>query len=421
MTMNGYLKCEVCGKITQVKIGVSHNSTQFPIYIPCKNCDTLFVGRYSQDDTNVEIHTDFINAEEISAPDNLPDYICTITQDFISQKVRDVVSAEDTITLPEWMMFSERLGEENKEKVFLNINELNSSGKQAVFEWERVLNLWFNKKNDLLKKQLEYFLDASSNNIKLDNEKNYLSAMRKLTTGLTRSLFSINEYDIWIANLKADLGNVSKTNESNLKAFIRKLGEMDLFIPLEKDISARIVQLFQYISDLTPIYTLRELSETERKQLFNVDSEYGVFTTSFDRIKPLYIDLFETIIKTLVVPIGLNNVLIRGSHNNFNSSNIRNIDSFLNLPTAYEKMKYIEASNTFGFNIKSILNNKLRNSIGHCSYEISNIDQIIKYDRGNKKVSLSQILFESYQMMIYLIKTFHIVTLLHEAYYEFYV
>lgn len=420
MTMNGYLKCEVCGKITQAKFEVSYNSTQFQFYIPCKNCDTLFIGNYNQNDEKVEIHTNIINAEEISCPDSLPDYICTITQDFISQKIKDVSSAEDTITIPSWMKFSNRLGHESLKTTFFNIGESTMSSNRAVFEWARILNLWFNNKHDFLKEQLEFFLDAKSTNIKLDDERGYLSAIRRMTVSLTYSLYSINEYDEFLDEIRKNLVDVRKANQANFKAFIRKLGDLDLYFQLEKNISERIVQSFQYMSDLTPIRTLCELTEKERENIFDTNSENGIFTTSFDRIKLLYIDSFETIIKALVVPVGLNNILARGNHNSFSDANITSIDSFLDLSTSHKKMNYLESSNPFGFGIKPILNNKLRNSIGHCSYKLSNLDQIIKYDKGNKEVSLVRISFEAYQMILYLIKTFSIVTLLHEAYYEFY-
>ncbi len=420
MTRIGYLKCEVCGKITQIKLEASYNSTQFYIYIPCKNCDTLFVGNYNQDDEKLEIHTNFINAEEVLNPDNLPDYFCTITQDFISQKIRAVSSAKDTFTIPSWIKFSNRLGDENLAKTFSNIYETNLSKDRAIFEWNRVLNLWFNNKYDLLKEQLEYFLDAKSNNIELNDEQNYLSAIRKLTTSLTYSLFPTNEYNKFIADIRKNFISVNNSNESNTKAFVRKLGDLNLYFQLEKDISERIAQSFEYINDLTPIRTLFELTKEEQAYILDTNSEQGIFTTSFDRVKLLYIDSFETIIKTLVVPIGLNNILVRGSHNSFKDSKIDSIDSFQKLGTAFKKMNYLEGKNPFEFGIKPVLNNKLRNSIGHCSYELSNINQIIRYNKGKKDISLIRISYEVYQMILYLIKTFSLLTLLHEAYYKFY-
>ena len=60
------------------------------------------------------------------------------------------------------------------------------------------------------------------------------------------------------------------------------------------------------------------------------------------------------------------------------------------------------------------MNNHLRNMIGHCSYEINNITQIVKYKNGQK--TLVEITYYCYQLILELLNSFCIVTLLHELY-----
>lgn len=417
MTLSGYLKCEVCGRITQVKIEISSDSMQFPIYVPCKNCDTLFVGMYRQNDDELEIKTNFVNAVEVKSPDNLPDYICTITREFVSDKIQDITCAEDTITFPKWMSFKNRLGIGNLQQVTSNMYLSCSTAERPIFEWSRILNLWFNENYELLKEQLDYHLDASLHDIKLDGPQNYLSGIRKITYSITNTLFSSNEYEDNLATTRYNLRNVM--DNPNAILFIKKLGNMDLFIPLEKMITERVISFFTYVSELMPIFTIRELTEQERNCLNDVNSNLGIFTTSFDRIKPIYIDLFETSVKTLIVPIGLNNILQRGSYDNFSISGNMDLEKFQKIDKAFERMQYLEAGNPFSFGLEKHLNNKLRNSIGHCAYNVSNVNQVISYDKCRKEISLLNVLLDSYEMMMYLIKVFDIVTLLHEAYYKF--
>jgi len=95
------------------------------------------------------------------------------------------------------------------------------------------------------------------------------------------------------------------------------------------------------------------------------------------------------------------------------------LEKFQKIDRAFEKIKYLESGNPFSFGLEKCLNNKLRNSIGHCAYKVSNANQVISYDKHRKEISLLNVLLDSYEMMMYLVKTFDVVTLLHEAYYKF--
>ncbi|RJQ25145.1 hypothetical protein C4565_08975 [Candidatus Parcubacteria bacterium] len=417
--MQGLLKCEVCGKITMIKIGVSFSSTTHQIFIPCKNCDTLFFGFYNQNDETVEIKTTFINAEDVSSEKIKPDYICTISRDFLSQKIFDYEKPEDTITFPEWMKFKNRIGDECYRQLFNNVEALNNSASQAIHEYTRVMNLWFNSNFDLLASQLAYFLDADKNNIPLKTEQNYLSAIRRLTISLTKDAFFGDEFDDFMEESKNFISTLYTTRPEEIKRYLEKLEELDLFKRIEKLIFDRIKAFYVYVPDLTPVFSLLYLSENERKLLFEPLCTFGTFTTSFEHIKPFYIDNFETIIKTLTLPLGLNNILKRGDFNIFGDPSISDLVVFNNIEISYNKMKHIESGSFLTSEIDGILDNKLRNSIGHCDYQVNNLTQTISYNKSRTSIALSSVGYSTYKQFLYLLKTFYITTLLHEAYYEF--
>lgn len=416
MMMSGMLKCEVCGKITQVKINVGI-SNEFPIFIPCKCCGTVFNGRYIKNDDLVEANTKFINAKEVSNQNEMADFICTITGDFISQKISDINCANDTITFPEWMEFNNRIGRENMQELFANFQELMNTREKAQFEWARIMDLWFNNKYEFLVDQLDYFLDIKKRNIPLCKKQDYIREIKHLTVAVFHSVFFNNEYGIFIKEIKNVIKHISEVQPQNMKAFINKIGNMDLYIPIEKMIYERMKDFLKYIPDLLPIFSLKYLSDDERNSILNKNFEYGIFTTSFDKIKPLYIDLFETAIKTSVIPVGLNNLNIRGSHNSFKNSRIRKLEDYHKLDKSFEKMKYLD-NNIFTSNLSNNLNNQLRNSIGHCDYFIDDLNQLINYNKGKKQIPLSNVVYSCYELFLYLVKTFVIVTVLHEAYYN---
>lgn len=421
MTLNGYLKCAVCGKVTQVKIEVSYTSVEYPIYIPCKNCDTLFVGTYIQNDDNVMVKTDFINAEKCSYDsNNPPQYICIVTRDFISRKVHDITSPMDTITVPTWMKFWSMLGHHNLMEILIpKINDCEQNAKIAVYEWNCIMALWFNKKHEFLKNQIGYYIDE----ILLEKDGDYIRGIRHLTGILTSTLFMEEEdaYNKFQYNTSKQLADIAQNRDRLFKELIKKFGDLDLYYPIEHIITDRIVQFYEHISDMVPMFFLSSLESKEREALFDENSDFGIFTTSFERLKSLYIDLFEASVQSLIIPIGLYNIKQRGHYNNFYSKGkgIKSIEQFLKLDTAFKKIDYLENNNCFAEGLVNLLNNKLRNSIGHCSYEISNLHQQVIYNRGKSRISLMQVAYESYQMMLYLVKILHIVTLLHEAYYKF--
>ena len=419
MILNGLVRCEVCKKVTQVKIEVSKCSVRYPVYVPCKNCNTLFYGEYIQDNEKVECGINFINAQDVSGVPILPDYQGIITGDFISDKIKDITNPSHQITFPKWMAFKDRIGMKNYNDLFYNVNYLSNIKDQGIFEWARVLNLWFNKNYVYLAEQLEYFLDANKNNIPLNNEKQYLSALRRLTSKVTIGFFFNNEHERFFQQTKKNLSCMYIKYPDKTKRFIKELGKEDLFICLEKHIYERIKDFAAYIPDMIPIFSLLFLSEEERQLLLDTNSEYGTFTTSFERMKQLYIDCFETAVKTLVIPIGLENILKRGDYNNFNDRKVNGLDKFLKLDKAFDKIQLLNNANCFAPRLKENLNNKLRNSIGHCDYSVDNFKQSICYDKGRKQMSLCNVTYLCYNIGLYLMEVFDVITLLHEAYYEF--
>lgn len=209
------------------------------------------------------------------------------------------------------------------------------------------------------------------------------------------------------------------TKPEDIKRYLEKLEELDLFKRIEKLIVDRIKAIYVYVPDLTPVFSLLYLSENERKLLFEPKCDFGTFTTSFEHIKPFYIDNFETIIITLTLPLGLNNILEREEFNRSADPSISDLVAFNNIEISNKKMKHIESGSFLTSKIDGILDNKLRNSISHCDYQVNNLMQTISCNKRRSTIALSSVGYSTYKQFLYLLKTFYITTLLHEAYYEF--
>ena len=119
--------------------------------------------------------------------------------------------------------------------------------------------------------------------------------------------------------------------------------------------------------------------------------------------------------RTIYVLVGLDNLSIRKDFNKFDvGCKYTSLKKYIAEDRAFYKIDAIDKNSIFAFNLKKFMNNHLRNMIGHCSYEINNITQIVKYKNGQK--TLVEITYYCYQLILELLNSFCIVTLLHELY-----
>ena len=89
MVYNEYIKCEVCGCITRIRLQVGWLE-EHPIAVSCGKCGVSLKGtvRIGQDEPKLEF--DFENAEEIIvSPTTLPDYVVECSGEFTTRKMCD--------------------------------------------------------------------------------------------------------------------------------------------------------------------------------------------------------------------------------------------------------------------------------------------------------------------------------------------
>lgn len=402
-------ECDVCHKVTRIKHEIAANSCQYHIYVPCKNCRTMFYGTYNQNDDNISISINYLNAKRV---DNAtPDYLCTITSDFISEKVKDI-SAEEVITLPMWMKFKNVLGYERYLELFgKRVPILLGIYSTTRHEWSKIVELWLNGENQYLDKELKEIFEDCQN----VNEEKRLSLIRRLAVTVFSALYSNDAYQKRINKIKKLLGGIYNNNPKRLKDFLDELGKENKFQNLERLLYLQMKRSLEFIPDLIPILSVEYLDDATKRDLFDEQSPLGIYSFDFDEIKKLYQDLYETHAKTLYILVGLDNLNIRNDFNKFDSScKYRSLKKYIDEDKAFYKINAIDVNSIFASDLKKYMNNHLRNTIGHCSYEINNITQVVKYRNGQK--TLIEITYYCYKLMIEAFNSFCIVTLLHELF-----
>ncbi|WP_110842610.1 hypothetical protein [Paenibacillus flagellatus] len=422
MTKTGYLRCEVCAKVTQVKIEVGYLDA-FPLYVNCGHCGTLFSGRYAKNDEEVTASAVFRNATEIDASEaDTVDYFCDASGELIMRKVAPAQRAADLMVPPVWMAFHRRLGPNGMKALFGRMVELHRTvNGPAAHEWSRVLDLWFNGKHAYLSAQLADVLDGTPLAGPVSAGR-YVQAIRKLTRTLFAPLYGSERNGEFVRRVSASLRTLKITREAGLKAYLRRLHEMGLFDSCEKIAYGQLRNGLGRFEQLIPAFTLSELTDAERAALFAPDSAYGMTTLSFEDIKFLYVDLFESVVKVLPVIVGLNNLLHRGSHHAFlnggatgKKTSVSSLEQYVDLYTAADKMKLIDYGEAFSVAMHGELNNKLRNAIGHYAYRYDSLEQKIVYDNGRKVMSLLQFGYGCYELILTLLDLFDLTMFLHEV------
>lgn len=239
--------------------------------------------------------------------------------------------------------------------------------------------------------------------------------IRRLAVTVFSALYSNDDYKKKFDKIKKEFGEICRNNPKRLKDFLDEMSKENRFENLEKLLYLQMKRSLDFIPNLIPILSVEYLDDATKQILFDEQSPLGIYSFDFDEIKKLYQDLYETHAKTIYVLVGLDNLSIRKDFNKFDvGCKYTSLKKYIAEDRAFYKIDAIDKNSIFAFNLKKFMNNHLRNMIGHCSYEINNITQIVKYKNGQK--TLVEITYYCYQLILELLNSFCIVTLLHELY-----
>lgn len=255
-------------------------------------------------------------------------------------------------TLKIWELYKKN------QKVYLNRELLKYEFVKPVILGE-VLKINYNKViPEVLKKPFMPFVNVSRYNLKLYSLNNTLKEIKEK---------SMNE----LFSLKADLGNLIENIEYDLVHLLKNFSD--------------------YYKNIWPIILSDLFGGAD---INNIKNKKGILTTDFSSLKNYYVEAFEILTSFLPVLLGLQNIFYRGNRNLF-EKNIQNDFNKINSIIDYRdkvvnkgnKIKYFEKENLFlkCYDISKVLDNFIRNSIGHHSYEYESDKQLILFEDRNKQ------------------------------------
>ena len=394
MQINYYIKCYICGKVSNLKYQMGF-SRRHPIRFKCP-CGVSLRGEFSNKNGISFENGQIINNEL----NELPALIVYSSGDFLTEPPFVPMEASQLLGLTSFMNATEYLNYDDFRKEFSFVVEY----RDKYHPINRAINeLYFANNESLLIETIK---------------KNYSNPVYNLQTNnsidIFRAVAKINQFQF--LNSK-ECNAVLKITSLFKKAIIEKRSELERYLSYLNTLNRleewkkRIYKLcdlvYEKIDLLIPIISVDFYKGNKGEML---DGRFAITTTSFEDIKQLYVDLYELIADVLVLLVGFDNVLERGDYEKIKPVEGLRVNSLSNMVSMRHKgniIKFLDNGGIASDLVCKCLSADTRNSIGHYDYdseEIANsLGQKIRFYNVNNKEefeekTLAQICYDIWQM-----------------------
>lgn len=365
MVYNCMIKCQVCGAVTRVRLQVGFQQ-KHPIVVVCGRCGTSLNGRVAISQTHTGLSFKFENADVIPGIDK-SDYVVECSGEFTVRKFRR--DGEGKVDLSPFMRNMSRMGSKRYDEYCQTISKLNNFSEQWA-KYKRIIDLF--DKNDRTYLLNEIWKILPKEHFPCRNEFEiaravhmieviyFLEPLRpEIITDLELST-SVTKLDIQQMNLFIDFLNSHEGYSlKELRSSVYKIYD-------------EFVSAYQY---LVPAISLQYCD----KSTIDFERE-GTTTSSFNSVKQFSLDAYETLGNLLIIPIGLNNILLRNDYSKCSEKDCQSItlDDFIKKTKAV-RFHYCDKGEKFTGALDVIINQKLRNAIGHNDVSYDCLTQEITY------------------------------------------
>lgn len=376
MVFNTFIKCQVCGCITRVRLQVGLQE-EHPIEIVCGKCGISLSGRVKIRQECPGLSFSFDNADEVQNAN--VDYIVECSGELPTLKQVKVADSEKLAITPFIRYLDCMKTDDSYEEFGQVISKLNVTAKKWK-SYKRIFTLAKNKSEYLIQEVQKEF---SGQFFQCRDEFETLRAVHMIEV---YGLYSALRKDI-LRDLSFSAG-ILKMNSEQMKNLIDFLNSHDGFHLEElQELVYKVYNEFMIVYQrLVPALAIQYCKENS----FDFEHE-GSTTSSFDSIKQFYLDVYEALGNLLVIPVALNNIKYRSDINAMNSieKNVNSLEDFIKLTKASRYHFCLDSEVYTGF-LKILVNARLRNAIGHNDVEYSSINQLITYipnpkDRTKKR------------------------------------
>lgn len=368
MVHNSFIKCQVCGSVTRVRLQVGH-LCQHPIVITCGKCQTSLSGTAYIGQEIPSLEYEFDNADLINGMPNA-DFIVECSGEFPVKK-QHKEDADNIIDISPFIRNISRIeGNSSWEEFNEAIARLNTTASKWK-SYKKILNL-FERKSDFLAQEIKKEFQGSFFTCGSESE-------------ILRSVHNIEVIGFYTP-LKSNLLDVRKFGHEVLKLNPVQMKALNIFLNSHdgyhlEEIQSQIYKIMdEFINvfpSLIPAISLQYIGEDS----FDFENE-GSTTSTFDTVKQFYLDTYETLGNLMIIPVALNNIKYRGDIDlsAMVDSKVFTLEEYIKLPKAnrYHFCLNNEIYTNF-LGAKAKVNVKLRNAIGHDDIKYDPTSQLITY------------------------------------------
>lgn len=369
MVYNHYIKCQVCGSVTRIRLQIGHLK-QHPIVVTCGKCKTSLLGTALIDQENPGVKLDFENADSINNQTLIAgDYFAECSGEF---PVRKQGEDDDSnlIAISPFISQIMRMGDntENIETYQRAISKLNRTSEKWTY-YKRVLSL-FDNNSPYLEQELKKEFDGPMFPTKSEPEKLHTVHMIEII-GFCSSLKPEILNDLGFSD------GILRLNPVQMKALNDFLNSHDGYHL--QQIQSQIYKTLDEFVDIYPALIPAISLQHGDEDAFDFESK-GTTTSTFETVKQFYLDVYETLGNLMVIPVAFNNIHYRNDINISDTIDSKSwtLEGFIKRTKA-DRYHFCTDTEKYTAFLKLKYNAKLRNAIGHNDVEYDAATQLITY------------------------------------------
>ena len=150
MVFNTFIKCQVCGSITRIRLQVGWQK-EHPIIVTCGKCGTSLSGNVEIGQDEPRLKFSFDNADEVL--DGEADYLVECSGEFPTAKQGSSEEMEGLVITPFIRYMGCMKTKDSYEQFAKAVSQLNAT-KRKWKEYQRIINL-FEKNSDYLVREIQ--------------------------------------------------------------------------------------------------------------------------------------------------------------------------------------------------------------------------------------------------------------------------
>ena len=368
MVVNEYIKCQVCGSITRIRLQVG-KLEQHPVVVSCGKCKTSLTGVVFIGQDNPSIEFRFDNADILNNYDfDAGDYFAECSGEFPVQKQHEDGS-ENLISISPFITQMSMISDIDMiEEYYRSLSGLNDTCKKWK-SYKRILDL-FEGNSQYLEQEIRKEFRGSAFPCKTEPE----------------ILHTVHMIEIlgFCTYLKPEIVKDLKFTDDLLRLNPVQMKELNNYLDSHdgynlKQMQSQIYRILDSFIHVYPALIPALSVEYIGEDKFDYENK-GTTTSTFETVKQFYLDAYETLGNIMIIPVALNNISYRGDLNVSDTINSKTctLDEYIGLTKA-NRYHFCTDHEKYTSFLKLKYNAKLRNAIGHNDVEYDTVSQLITY------------------------------------------